>query len=236
MGEQTRNEVLLVQHHPADAPGAIARELRARAVPVRDVRGYEGDEIPTSVAGLLGLVVMGGPMAADDVETYPFLASEQRLVEAALDAQIPVLGVCLGAQILALALGGAVARGAASEIGWHEVERVETLDPLFDGVPPTFRPFHWHEDSIALPPGATLLARSRVTAVQAFRKGEAYGLQFHLESDRAMVEAMVRGFGGGQAVAKQATLDTPACLAEQERLAAAVFGRWAEGVARAAAR
>ncbi len=166
-GECVANEAplaLLVQHHPADGPGAIGRELRAKGVVLREVRGYAGEEIPASVEGAAALLVMGGPMSADDVLDHPRLGAERRLVQSAIDARIPVLGVCLGSQLIARVLGGTVARAPTKEIGWHDVEREGGGDdPFFEGVPATFCPFHWHEDAIGLPPGATLrmVARDR---------------------------------------------------------------------------
>ena len=224
-----RRAVLVVQHDAADGPGAIGRELRARGLALTDVRGFAGDAVPESIGDAAGLVVMGGPMSLGDVPPHAFLAQERRLVASAIAAGVPVLGVCLGAQILASVLGGRVARAGAKEIGWAPVERAPEAegDPLFGALPQRFASFHWHEDAIALPPGATLLARSRVTPVQAFRAGRAedavYGLQFHLESDAAMVETMVRTFDGelvAEGLHEERILeDTRERMAEQERLA-----------------
>jgi GMP synthase (glutamine-hydrolysing) len=238
---------LVVQHHPADAPGAVARELGARGVELRTVRGSEGEAVPSSIADVAGLVVMGGPFSIDDVETHPYLATELALIRSAIRAGVPILGVCLGAQLLARALGGGVARGAAPEIGWLSVQRsLSEPDPLFDGVPADFVPFHWHGDAIVLPSDADAdvkvvrLARSALADVQAFRVGSessaTYGLQFHLESDAAMIEEMVRAFDG-ELLARGidgATLlrESRARLVEQERLGRLIFGRWAEAVVR----
>jgi GMP synthase-like glutamine amidotransferase len=232
-------EALVVTHHPLDEPGAIARELLARGVMPREVRAYAGDEVPGALGPARALVVMGGPMAADDEHAHPFLAAEKRLLAEATAAGAHVLGVCLGSQLLACAAGGGIVRGGARpmEIGWYEVERVGE-DPLFDLLPPRLTPFHWHGDLIVAPPRALVLARSRATPVQAFRVGErAYGVQFHLESTRPMVDAMVRG--GADELAREGlgsrALEeaTRAYMAEQERLAARFFGAWADGIARA---
>jgi GMP synthase-like glutamine amidotransferase len=231
-------EALVITHHPLDMPGAIARELLARDVMPREVRTYAGDEVPETLGHARVLVVMGGPMAADDVAAYPFLAAEKRLLAAATAAGAHVLGVCLGSQLLACAAGGGIVRAGARpvEIGWYEVER-SGADPLFDLLPPRLTPFHWHGDLIVAPPHAVVLARSRVSPVQAFRVGErAYGIQFHLESTPPMVDAMVRG--GADELAREG-LDprvieeaTAAYMGEQERLAARFFGAWADGIAR----
>ena len=229
---------LVVQHDAADSPGAIRRELEGRGVETRDVRGFAGDAVPESMGEASALVVMGGPMSVDDVAEHPFLGAELRLIGSALDAGVPVLGVCLGAQLLAQVLGGRVVRDGAPEIGWLAVERspLSDDDPLFASLPRRFVPFHWHADAIVLPPGATQLARSERAEVQAYRVGAptrgVYGLQFHLESDAEMIRAMVTSFGGELRArgVDEARLhaETAARVAEQERLAGILFGRWAE--------
>ncbi len=227
-------EVLVVRHDAADGSGAIGRELLARGVTVREVRGYEGGEVPGAIGDASALVVMGGPMSAGDVDAFPFLATEARLIASAVAARVPVLGVCLGSQLVASALGGGVVRAPQKEIGWHEVRR-EASDPLFDLLPKTLTPFHWHEDAIVLPPGATLLARSATTPVQAFRVGATYGLQFHLEMDAEMIETMAESFAGELREAsidsRAVAAETRARIAEQERLATILFGAWADQIA-----
>lgn len=139
------------------------------------------------VAGLAGLVVMGGPMNVDDPR-HPGLAAERRLVRSAVEAQVPVLGVCLGMQLLARALGSTVHAGHGTEVGFGPVQ-VVTADPLLGPLGPEPTVLHWHSDVAELPAGATLLARSDRTPVQAFRAGSAVGLQFHVEVDRALLDS-----------------------------------------------
>jgi GMP synthase (glutamine-hydrolysing) len=231
-------EAIIVTHHPLDAPGAIARELLARGVTLREVRAHAGDDVPAALERASALVVMGGPMAAEDDADHPFLAAEKRLLAAATSEGAHVLGVCLGAQLLACASGGGIVRAGVRpmEIGWYEVERFGD-DPLFDVLPANLTPFHWHGDLIVAPPHAVVLGRSRVTPVQAFRLGErAYGIQFHLESTASMIDAMVRD--GADELASEGldlrTIEeaTRAYIGQQERLAARFFGAWADGVAR----
>ncbi|GAA3820667.1 type 1 glutamine amidotransferase [Cellulomonas soli] len=177
--------VLVLTHAPHEGPGLITRALDELPHRIRTVLDTPDPRLP-SLDELGGLVVMGGPMDADDAG-HPGLAAERRLLAEAVDADVPVLGVCLGMQILALALGGELHRRNGTEIGFAPVEVVHD-DPLLAplGAAPTV--LHWHDDAVALPPGATLLARSATTPVQAFRAGSAVGLQFHVEIDRTLLD------------------------------------------------
>ena len=135
-----------------------------------------------------GLILLGGPMSAND--DLLFLHHQLRAIEIALKQEIPVLGICLGAQLLAKAAGGKVYRNTAKEIGFHNVERTGDgqRDPILCGLNATECVFHWHSDTFDLPAGAKLLASSSLTRNQAFRFGEsAYGLQFHPEVTPAMI-------------------------------------------------
>lgn len=138
------------------------------------------------------LVVLGGPIGVADLETYPVLAQEAALLRARVEAGLPTIGVCLGAQLLAHALGGSVAPGTP-EIGWGEVDLSPEGDdgPLrhLEGVPV----LHWHGDAITPPPGATVLASTAATPCQAFSCGPALGLQFHPEVDGERIEQWLMG-------------------------------------------
>jgi GMP synthase (glutamine-hydrolysing) len=141
-----------------------------------------------------GLVVMGGPQDADDDVGHPGLAAERRLLSEAMDAEVPVLGVCLGMQLLALALGAKLHRRHGTEIGFAPVELTSAgaSDPVLGPLERASRPpvvLHWHSDAVELPTGATLLACSPKTPVQAFRAGSALGVQFHPEADAALLES-----------------------------------------------
>jgi GMP synthase (glutamine-hydrolysing) len=147
--------------------------------------------------GAGGLIVMGGPQGVYETEQHPYLKDEMRLIENALKDNRPVMGVCLGSQLLAAALGAKVYRGAHREIGWHSVRLSAEAksDRLLKGVPEEFTAFHWHGDVFDLPRDSVALASSEITPLQAFRHGDnAYGFLFHLEVTEASVNAMVREF------------------------------------------
>jgi GMP synthase (glutamine-hydrolysing) len=142
-----------------------------------------------SVEDVRGAVFMGGPMSVNDVDRHPRLAEEVEWLGAAAEAELPLLGICLGSQLLARALGAEVSPGPAKEIGFAPVEVMETSDPVVGPLAPTTSVLHWHGEIFDLPPGATALARSALTEVQAFRAGPcAWGLLFHAEADRTLVE------------------------------------------------
>jgi GMP synthase-like glutamine amidotransferase len=228
----------VLQHVAPEGPGTIEVALRDRNISIDVVHIHTGEPVPGSVAPWKGLVVMGGPMGVYEEATYPHLRAEIRLIRAALREGLPILGVCLGSQLLAAALGARVAPGTR-EIGFYPVELSPeaSRDPLWAGVASPFTPFHWHGDAFDVPPGCVGLARSERTACQAFSHGEhSYGLLFHLEVTEPMVRAMTDAFAGELASAGvdrdllhgQAFRELPSTRG----IAATVFGRWADRIDR----
>ncbi|HXQ74994.1 MAG TPA: type 1 glutamine amidotransferase [Acidimicrobiales bacterium] len=196
---------LVVQHVEPEGPYAIGDALVEAGVAV-DVRPvHRGAELPADVADFDGMVVMGGPMSAVSDEGFPSRRAEIALLTEALGVGLPTLGVCLGAQLLALAGGGTVYPGAAGpEIGWAPVELTGQAadDPLLAGLPRRFSVLHWHGDTFDPPPAAALLAANARYRSQAFRSGaRAWGLQFHLEIDHSAVSAFLESFGTDAAAA-----------------------------------
>ncbi|HTD07640.1 MAG TPA: type 1 glutamine amidotransferase [Solirubrobacteraceae bacterium] len=181
----------VLQHVPFEGPGLIAVQAHAHGIELDERHLYRGDTLP-SLDQLAGLVVLGGPMGVGDTEQYPHLAAEIDLLAGAVAADMPVLGVCLGAQLLACALGGQVGSTGSTEVGIGSValtpagERDGVLGPSGRFVPV----LHWHDDMFTIPPGAELLASSDRCVNQAFRAGRAYGLQFHVELDGGLVASM----------------------------------------------
>jgi len=172
---------VVLQHVAHEGPGALTTAIGPSVSVVRIDLGHEVPE-PAAVASMTGLVVMGGPMGVHD--DLPWLEAERALLRAATQAGLPVLGVCLGAQQLALALGAEVKQGPQSEIGVGEVHlTIEAIDDAVFGAAPTPLPcVHWHGDTFTLPDGAVRLAGNEAYENQAFRVGpRAYGLQFHVE-------------------------------------------------------
>jgi GMP synthase (glutamine-hydrolysing) len=188
----TESSWVAIQHVPFEGPGLIAEVAAQSGIDLRLCHPYRGDPLP-AVDELAGLVVMGGPMGVFDTDGHPYLVHEVELIAAIVRSGRPVLGVCLGAQLLAHALGATVYHGEQTEIGFGSVSltRAGREDPVLGGLGlETLPVMHWHQDSFDLPAGALWLARSELYPHQAFRVGErAYGLQFHLEVDRELAFA-----------------------------------------------
>jgi GMP synthase (glutamine-hydrolysing) len=177
-----------VAHEPA---GTIEEALTKAGVEFRYLDLFAQEPAAFNIEQVLGLVIMGGHMSVDDVEQYPFLAYETEWIRQAVSLDIPLLGVCLGSQLMAKALGGRVYPNGVKEIGWYPLELTEAAaeDRLFAGCGPKLTVFQWHGDTFDLPLHAVHLAHSPLCRNQAFRFGRsAYGLQFHIEMTSEMVE------------------------------------------------
>ena len=233
--------LLAVQHIACEPPAAFEDELRSRGLELVRAQLDEGDPLP-DWREYAGLIVMGGPMGAYEEQDHPWLVDEKRAIAAAAQAGHPVWGVCLGAQLLAAALGAEVYPGAEAEVGLLGVELTEAAytDPVFSAAPPSFPTLQWHGDTFDLPPGATLLASSLAYRNQAFAYKRAYGLQFHLEVSpelaaewgavpayEASLEA-IKGPGALDRLVDEVGAHAHATLP----LGRELFGRWLELVVR----
>lgn len=190
MGTGSGHPWLLIQHVAFEGPGSIAAAVHDTGAALEIVRIDRDEDVPApeAVAALAGLVVMGGPMGVHD--DLDWLERERTLLRAAVQSGLPVLGVCLGAQQLACALGGAVVAGPTPELGVGEVHlsAAAIADTVFGPAPSPLPCVHWHGDTFTLPEGAVRLAGNDAYENQAFRAGErAYGLQFHVEVTASLV-------------------------------------------------
>ncbi|MFI0261161.1 type 1 glutamine amidotransferase [Streptomyces sp. NPDC017056] len=189
--------VLILQHVEVERPGLILDALDGSGLDVDirnliDTPGAAAGDLPP-VSDLAGLVVMGGPMNADDLAGHPALKLELDLLTEALRSGTPILGICLGAQLLARVQGMAVRtsaqHGLANEIGWAPLHDVDRDDPVVGPLADAPAVLHWHGDRIEPAPGTRVLARTATTECQAFRAGPAaWGLQFHLEVTPALLD------------------------------------------------
>jgi len=229
--------VLFIQNGEYDVPGLFAKVLAERGATVDVVHAWAGEAVPSTADAWAGVAVGGGAMSAYETDEFPFLGDEARLIRAARDSRRPVFGMCLGAQLMAGALGGKVFANAAKEIGFHEVRFTPAAlhDPLWqEHAGASFRPVHWHRDTFSLPPDATLLASSDLTANQLFSLDTTlYGLQFHLEIDEPVLTAMIRSDDEGSLIRdgvdpEQFLREAALACPKVAPIAHAVFTRWAE--------
>lgn len=175
--------VLVCTHHPYAGLGVFAEPVAAAADEL--VEWVPGQASPPAFDGFDALIALGGRARLGDDAAHPWLAAEKDVVRTALDGATPVLGVCLGAQVLLTVAGGTVRRAHTPEIGWHQIRLTPEAadDPVLGALPNRFPAFEWHHDECRLPPDGAELARSE-GCVQAFRLGDrpAWGVQFHPEA------------------------------------------------------
>ncbi len=188
-GERIR-EVYIIQQVPHESAGIFKGTLRKYGIQAHVLLPYKGDPVPDSIGPDSAVMVLGGPMGAMDDTLYPYLKDELRLIEFALKKGIPIIGVCLGAQLMARAAGARVYSGDTKEIGWYDISLTQAglRDPLLLGSSTELSVFQWHGDTFDLPPGATRLASSKLFPNQLIKIGKnAYAMQFHLEVTEMMI-------------------------------------------------
>ncbi len=233
MTQKPSKDVSILLHHKSELPGSILDALKRAGSGQIYVRSFQKERIPMGIGDSAGLVIMGGLQSVYEQGKFPWLRDEIRLSEDVLKHGKPILGICLGSQLLAAALGANVYPGRQKEIGWHRVSLspLAASDGLFNGEPSSLMAFHWHGDIFDLPRGATRLASSALTAHRAFRYGKnAYGLLFHLEVTLPQINAMVRTFAdelqsaglNGSAI----KLNSHAHLPALQKVSREVLGRW----------
>ena len=180
-----------IRHESFEREAEIAVWAAQRGHSLTHTDLWKGEALP-GLDSFDWLLIMGGPMGVYDEDQYPWLAGEKRFLRQAVDAGKLVLGVCLGAQLLSVVLGGQVTRNRFAEIGWHEVQATPQAaqSRVFADLPPAYEAFHWHGDTFSIPEGALWTAKSTACTHQAFEAcgGRVVGLQFHLETNAASMQ------------------------------------------------
>jgi len=190
---------LVLKHVECEGLGLWEEYCREDGIVLEIVALHRGATLPPP-HHFHAVISLGGPMNVYEEEIYPFLKAEDDFIRRVVAEGIPFLGICLGGQLLAKALGGVVTRNGVKEIGWHpiELDQLGQRDPLFAGLPDRLTVLQWHGDTFDIPSGATRLATSEACQNQAFRVGFggiAYALQFHLEVTPSLVEEWTREYG-----------------------------------------
>ena len=186
-----------LQHAPFEDLGSIVDWIKSRGHTLACTRLYQGETLP-ALAGFDWLIVMGGPMNVDETDQYPWLGAEKQFIRAAIDRGLQVTGICLGAQLIASAMGARVTKNPHKEIGWFPITRSNELanSPLVRILPEVVEVFHWHGDTFALPAGSIRIAASKACLNQGFvYRGRVIGLQFHLETTEAGIKQLIEHCG-----------------------------------------
>ncbi len=230
--------IAIFRHLPTEGPGYFATFLERHSIPWELVAIDRYDAVPTKLNGYSGLVFMGGPMSVND--SLPWIAKELALISDAVTTDIPVLGHCLGGQLMAKALGGVVTKNAVKEIGWGAVQVPENeAARAWFGELRSFTSFHWHGETFSLPAGAKRVLESAHCANQGFVMGKHLALQCHVEMTETMIDDWCKAgteeitASPGPAVQSVAQIkrDTTQKLAELHVVADGLYTRWIAGLA-----
>ena len=224
--------VLIFRHIAHEGPGYLGDFLREKKIPYEMICVDQGESVPDTADGTSALVFMGGPMSVND--PLPWIADELALIRQAIDRGIPVLGHCLGGQLLAKALGATVHANPVTEIGWHMSTQIDnaTAGDWLSGVPHEAELFHWHGETFEIPVGATPLLQSRFCPRQAFVYGNSLGFQCHIEMTAALVEKWVEESRGELQVSESVQSeqemlhDLPVRIGRLNLIADTIYSRW----------
>ena len=210
--------LLIVQHVPHEGVGTFEQPFKAAGLTLQLLRATDQQATWPDLEDIAGLVVMGGPQSVYEPDRFSSVARELALLREALAARLPILGVCLGAQLLAAALGSSIMKNPQKEIGWYPLMREPEaeVDPIFRPFGQTETVFQWHGDTFALPRDAVRLASSPLCREQAFRyRDHAYGLQFHVEVTEAMIRRWLSVPGNRRELAALRGVIEPAAIRGQ---------------------
>jgi GMP synthase (glutamine-hydrolysing) len=188
-------KVMVFQHVPYEPLGTLDTQIRLRKHRIRYINFGRDPQAKPSIEGYDALIVLGGPMNIGEEALYPHLETEKQVIVEAMSLDIPVLGICLGAQLIAAACGGQVTAAEQKEIGWVKVNKTDygQNDPLIIHLLPQQKVFQWHSYTFEVPTAAKLLVSGEVVNNQAFRlKQNVYGLQFHLEANLGLIERWLK--------------------------------------------
>jgi GMP synthase (glutamine-hydrolysing) len=232
-------KIMIFQHVGHEPLGTLNPMLKAAGFRIRYVNFGRDPSSEPDLSGYSGLIVLGGPMGVYEAGQIAHLRFEMKKIEEALKREIPVLGICLGAQLIASVLGAGVRKNKQWELGWYDVGLTEhgKADPLFNAYAPSEKVFQLHQDHFEPPKTATHLAFSELAEGQAFRYGEkVYGLQFHLEADQPMIKRWLARQENQKLMRESAGVftpekleaDTKACIARSLELSRATFGKFIE--------
>jgi len=223
-------KVLAFRHVPFEGAGHLESVLEDRGIGLEYADLYRDDAPLPDTSAYAGLIFLGGPMSA--LDPLPYLDQERALIAQSIERKQPLLGICLGSQLIARALGADVHRNAEKEIGWFDIHFTEVAaqDRLFRDLRASERVFHWHSDTWELPPGGQLLAWSKACQSQAFRAGEnIYGVQFHIEVTAEMIaDWQMHDENCGDVRELPAPLNAFDNSARQCELSKTIFGRWCD--------
>jgi GMP synthase (glutamine-hydrolysing) len=231
----TGKKVLFIQHGEPDKPGLLGEALRDSGIALDVLRPDLGEIVPSRLSGYSGLALGGGGQGVYEKDKYPYLQAEIDLIRNTAGDELPIIGLCLGGQLMAAALGGEVRPAARKEIGFFDVtlEPISEYDPLWRGLPRSFPATHWHGDVFEIPPGGMRLGSSVQTPNQLFRYGHAmYGFQFHLEMTPDLLDELVEDAADYLADSgvnpETMRRDGRRYLPSLRATAETVFGRWTE--------
>jgi len=232
------NPVAVLRFSASEQPGYLGDYLNAAGIPWQLIRIDAGDPLPRDCTSFSGIAMMGGPMSVNDA--LPWIPPLLDLIRQAVDRDVPLLGHCLGGQMMAKAMGGEITNNKCMEKGWHAVDVTDDVQAgLWFGDIRQFTTFQWHYQTFSIPPGAAKILRNDYCENQAFALGPHIGFQCHIEMTQELVREWCKGEGGAMAIAQEAPSiqsvseiqrDLDSRVADLNRLAKRIYLQWTTGL------